>query len=158
MKIERKYLAHYIDASFGGETTNYIRLGKYLEEYQEELNPDVEVNKNILGEQSVQHNGYEVQSDVDPYYAEEGDPLFERLSEIANERLTGDDCKTTKIDVLLSSSGTVEWAYREDVYIVPNSVGGDTSGVQIPFTIYNAGNRTSGTFDLTTKTFTPKSA
>lgn len=158
MKIERKYLAHYIDASFGGETTNYIRLGKYLEEYQEELNPDVEVNKNILGEQSVQHNGYEVQSDVDPYYAEEGDPLFERLSEIANERLTGDDCKTTKIDVLLSSSGKVEWAYREDVYIVPNSVGGDTSGVQIPFTIYNAGNRTSGTFDLTTKTFTPKSA
>lgn len=158
MKIERKYLAHYIDASFGGETTNYIRLGKYLEEYQEELNPDVEINKNILGEQSVQHNGYEVQSDVDPYYAEEGDPLFERLSEIANERLTGDDCKTTKIDVLLSSSGTVEWAYREDVYIVPNSVGGDTSGVQIPFTIYNAGNRTSGTFDLTTKTFTPKSA
>ena len=156
-KIERKYLAHYLDASFGGETTNYVRLGKFLEEYQEELNPDVEIQKNILGEQSVQHNGYEVQSDVDPYYAEEGDPLFERLSEIANERLTGDDCKTTKIDVLLNSSGEVEWAYREDVYIVPNSVGGDTSGVQIPFTIYNAGNRTSGTFDLTTKKFTPKS-
>ena len=157
-KIERKYLAHYLDASFGGETTDYVRLGKFLEEYQEELNPDVEIQKNILGEQSVQHNGYEVQSDVDPYYAEEGDPLFERLSEIANERLTGDDCKTTKIDVLLNSSGEVEWAYREDVYIVPNSVGGDTSGVQIPFTIYNAGNRTSGTFDLTTKKFTPKSA
>ena len=157
-KIERKYLAHYLDASFGGETADYVRLGKFLEEYQEELNPDVEIQKNILGEQSVQHNGYEVQSDVDPYYAEEGDPLFKRLSEIANERLTGDDCKTTKIDVLLNSSGKVEWAYREDVYIVPNSVGGDTSGVQIPFTIYNAGNRTSGTFDLTTKKFTPKSA
>lgn len=155
-KIERKYLAHYIDASFGGETANYIRLGKFLEEYQEELNPDVEVQKNILGEQSVQHNGYEVQSDVDPYYAEEGDPLFEKLCEIANERKTGDDCKTTKIDVLLNSSGTVEWAYREDVYVVPNSVGGDTSGVQIPFTLYNAGNRTEGTFVPTTKTFTPK--
>lgn len=157
-KIERKYLAHYLDASFGGETATYVRLGKFLEEYQEELNPDVEIQKNILGEQSVQHNGYEVQSDVDPYYAEEGDPLFKRLSKIANERLTGDDCKTTKIDVLLNSSGKVEWAYREDVYIVPNSVGGDTSGVQIPFTIYNAGNRTSGTFDLTTKKFTPTSA
>lgn len=157
-KIERKYLAHYLDASFGGETATYVRLGKFLEEYQEELNPDVEIQKNILGEQSVQHNGYEVQSDVDPYYAEEGDPIFKRLSEIANKRLTGDDCKTTKIDVLLKSSGEVEWAYREDVYIVPNSVGGDTSGVQIPFTIYNAGNRTSGTFDLTTNKFTPTSA
>ena len=44
--------------------------------------------------------------------------------------------------------------YREDVWVVPESVGGDTSGVQIPFTVYNAGNRVKGTFDLTTKTFT----
>ena len=52
-KIERKYLAHYIDASFGGNTANYVRLGKDLEEYNEELNPDVEVKKNIIGEQTV---------------------------------------------------------------------------------------------------------
>lgn len=64
-KIERKYLAHFLDAKFGvktqGEETytpNYTRLGKDLEEYNEELNPDVEVNKNILGEQNVVHNGY----------------------------------------------------------------------------------------------------
>ena len=79
---------------------------------------------------------------------------FERLAKIANERLTGDDCMTTKVDVLLNSDGTVAWAYREDVWVVPESVGGDTSGVQIPFTVYNAGNRVKGTFDLTTKTFT----
>lgn len=154
-KIERKYLAHFIDASFGGTTTNYTRIGKDLEEYAEELNPDVEINKNILGEQSVQHNGYEVQSEVDPYYAYEGDPFFEKLATVANERKTGDDCKTTKVDVLLNADGTVEWAYREDVYLIPNSLGGDTSGVQIPFTIYNAGNRTAGTFDMSAKTFTP---
>lgn len=154
-KIERKYLAHFIDSSFGGETLSYVRLGKDLEEYNEELNPDIEIQKNILGEQNVVHSGYEVQSEVDPYYAYEGDPLFEHLCEIANERLTGDDCKTTKVDVLLSASGTVEWAYREDCYVVPNNVGGDTSGVQVPFTVYNAGNRVSGTFDMSTKTFTP---
>lgn len=160
-KIERKYLPHFLDAKFGvktqGEETytpNYTRLGKDLEEYNEELNPDVEVNKNILGEQNVVHNGYEVQSEVDPFYAYSGDPLFERLAKIANERLTGDDCMTTKVDVLLNSDGTVAWAYREDVWVVPESVGGDTSGVQIPFTVYNAGNRVKGTFDLTTKTFT----
>ena len=156
-KIERKYLAHYIDAGFGG-TVNYIRLGKDLEEFSEELNPDVEVKKNILGEQSVVHNGYEVQSEVDPFYAYSGDPLFEQLALIANERKTGDDCKTTKVDVLVNEDGTVEWAYREDVYVVPNSVGGDTSGVQIPFTVYSAGNRTAGTWDTTTKTFTEKAA
>lgn len=153
-KVERKYLAHYIDASFGGATTNYVRLGKDLEEYNEELNPDIEVKKNILGEQTVAHNGYEVQSEVDPFYADYDDPLFTQLSTIANDRLTGDDCKTTKVDVLLNENGTVVWAYRENVIVVPNSIGGDTSGVQIPFSVYNDGGRTAGSWNTSTRTFT----
>lgn len=157
-KIERKYLAHYIDASFGGSEPKYIRLGKDLEEYAEELNPDVEVQKNILGEQNVVHNGYEVQSEIDPFYAYADDPLFERLAKIANERLTGDDCITTKVDVLVDEDGNQIWAYCEKVWVIPNSVGGDTSGVQIPFTVYNAGERKAGTFDLKTKKFTPTAA
>ena len=152
--VEREYLAHYIDASFGGQTPEYVRLGSDLEEYNEELNPDIEVKKNILGEQTVSHNGYEVQSEVEPFYADYDDPLFEQLSKIANERLTGTDCQTTKVDVLLTEDGTVLWAYREDVWVVPNSVGGDTSGVQIPFSVYNAGNRVKGTWNVATKTFT----
>ena len=154
-KVERKYLAHYIDSSFGtGEKATYVRLGADLEEYNEELNPDVEVKKNIIGEQRVSHNGYEVQSEVDPFYADYDDPLFEQLSKIANERLTGDDCVTTKVDVLLSADGNVEWAYREKVVVVPNTIGGDTSGVQSPFTVYNAGDRVKGNWDVKTKTFT----
>lgn len=156
--IERKYLAHYLDAAFGADAVLYVRLGSDLEEFNEELSPDVEVKKNILGEQNVSHNGYEVQSEVEPYYADYDDPLFEKLSEIALERKTGKACRTTKVDVLLKEDGAVVWAYREDVVVVPNSMGGDTSGVQIPFTIYNAGNRVKGTFDLKTKTFTPKDA
>lgn len=157
-KIERKYLAHFIDASFNGANTNYVRLGKDLEEYQEELNPDVENKKNILGENNVIHNGYEVQSEVDPYYAEEGDPLWDKLQSIANNRSTGTACMTTRVDLLMNAAGTVEWAYREDVYIVPNSLGGDTSGVQIPFTVYNTGNRVAGTFNLNTRRFTAAGA
>ena len=83
----------------------------------------------------------------------------EQLALVANTRATGSDCMTTKVDVLYNVDGTVEWAYREDCYVIPNSVGGDTSGVQIPFTVYNAGNRTAGTWakDSTTGayTFTP---
>ena len=95
-----------------------------------------------------------MQSEVEPFYADYDDPLFEQLSKIANERLTGTDCQTTKVDVLLNEDGTVLWAYREDVWVVPNSVGGDTSGVQIPFSVYNAGNRVKGTWNVATKTFT----
>ena len=154
-KIERKYLAHFIDASFGGETINYVRLGKDLEEYSESLNPEVEVNKNILGEQNVRHSGYEAQSEVSPFYAYSDDPIFTQLCTIANDRLTGDDCKTTKVDVLFNEDGTVAWAYREDCYVIPSAIGGDTSGVQIPFSVYNAGNRVSGGWDTDTKKFTP---
>lgn len=161
--IERKYLAHYVDAAFDTTyaETDYVRLGKNLEEYSEELNPDVEVTHNILGEQSVQHSGYEVQADVDPFYYETyDDTLSEKIMELANTRATGDKCKTSMVDVLLKPGATEEaaptvvWAYREDVYLIPNSVGGDTTGVQTPFTLYKAGNRVKGTFSLSTKKFT----
>ena len=168
-KAERKYLAHYIDANPLGDpatavtdTTNYIRIGKDLEEYNENLNPYATSNKNILGENNVTHNGYDVSSDVDPFYVYLDDSTPEALSgklmDIANNRRTGKGCKTTKVDVLVDSEGTVIWAYREDVYIVPNSVGGDISGVQVPFTIYNDGSRVKGSFNLSTKTFTPDSS
>lgn len=156
-KIERKYLAHFIDASFGGDSTNYVRLGKDLEEYAVELNPDVETVKNILGEQSSRINGYEVSSEVDPYYIIEDEALSKQLEKIVNERLTGDECSTSIVDVLLKADGTVVWAYKEDVVIAPNSIGGDTSGVQVPFSINYNGNRQKGTFDLSTKTFTASS-
>lgn len=155
-KYERKYLGHFIDASFGGTTASYTRLGKDLEEYAVELNPDVETKKNILGENSVNVKGYEPQSSVDPYYAYKGDPLWEKLAEIVNTRATGSQLKTTVVDLLLDSAGTVEWAYREDVLVIPQSIGGE-DGVQIPFEIHYCGNRTKGTFDLGTKTFTTSS-
>lgn len=160
--IERKYLAHYLDAKFDATyaNTEYVRLGKDLEEYAEELNPDVEISKNILGEQSVKHSGYEVSSDVDPFYYEDyDDALSNKIMDLANERATGDKCKSTMVDVLLKPSETeggqptVVWAYREDVYVIPNSIGGDTSGIQTPFTVYRAGNRVKGTWNVSTKEF-----
>lgn len=158
--IERKYLAHFIDSAFSSENPTYTRLGKDLEDYALELNPEVESKKNILGENSVMVNGYEVSSSVEPYYCEYDDALSEKLQEIAMDRLTGNKCKTTVVDVLLKpdengGAPTSVWAYREDCVIVPDSIGGDTSGVQIPFTIHRNGNRVKGKFDISSKIFTP---
>lgn len=162
MSAERKYLAHYIDAAFDltYAASENVRLGKDLEEYAIELNPDVETKKNILGENSVNVSGYEVSSSVDPLYYDYDDKLSEKVMEIAMNRITGDGCKTSTIDVLLKpgdtedEAPTVVWAYREDCYVVPQSVGGDTTGIQIPFEIHRAGNRTKGTFNLSAKKFT----
>lgn len=163
MKAERKYLAHYLDAAFDitYKAPNYVRIGKDLEEFGVELNPDVETRKNILGENSVNHNGYEASADADPVYYEYDDALTEKIMEIAMLRKTGDACKTTYVEVLLkpgaddAAAPTVIRAVREDVLLIPTSYGGDTSGVQVPFSVNFTGNRVAGTFDLATKTFTP---
>lgn len=157
MRMERKYLAHYLDANFGEGSKNYVRLGKDLEAYQEELNPQVEVRRNILGEQNVIHNGYQIQSSAEPFYADQEDALFEPIAAIANDRKTGDGCQTTRVEVLVDSEGNQVWAYQEDCWVVPNSVGGDTSGVQLPFTVYNAGNRVPGVWTVGANTFTASS-
>ena len=128
-KMERKWLAHYIDSNFGSSTENYIRLGQDLEEYNIEMNPDSDTKKNILGENSTIVKGYDPSGTVDTYYAYEDDPLFEHLAEIINTRATGGSLKTTVVDVLVDGSGTVVWAYKEDAIIIPQSMGGDTGGV-----------------------------
>lgn len=158
--IPRKYLFHFIDANFNEfdnedgtppSNTKYVRLGKHLEAYTEELSPQVNVTNNILGEQVVIHSAYQVSSSVEPYYAEEDDPLWEKLQHIANNRITGKGCDTTRIDGIMDDEGNVVWAYIERCKIVPTSVGGDINGVQIPFQVHNNGNRHRVSFDLTTK-------
>ena len=155
-KLERKWLAHFIDAAFTNSAPSYIRLGKDLEEYKISLNPDGEDKTNIIGESRYDLKGFKPSSTVDPYYAYEGDPLFPKLKNIVDERATGAATQTTIVDVYMKSDGTVVDAYREDVIVVPTEYGGDTAGVSIAFEIHNAGNRVKGTFDVKTKTFTPE--
>ena len=101
MKIERKYMAHYLNAAFGSGDASYTRLGSDLEEYSPELSANVEKKSNIVGETTVTINGYQKQGEVSPYYAEPGDPLFERLQAIIDGDLVLDDLKTDIVEVKL---------------------------------------------------------
>ena len=166
LKAERKYLAHYVDAAFDltGNATDYVRLGEDLTELNVELNPNIETSANILGDNSVAHSGYEASADASTVYYKYDDKLTEKLMEIAMLRKSGDACRTTYVEVLLKPGETdddpptVTRAVREDVLLIPTSYGGDTSGVQVPFTLNFTGNRVKGGFDLTNKKFTPDSA
>lgn len=153
-KFERQYLLHYIDSSFGG-TAAYVRLGKDLEEYNIEMNADVETKKNIWNETSNTLKGYEPSSEVETYYARKGDALYTQLSSIVNNRSTGSEIETNVVDILIESDGTQVFAYKEDAIVIPKSIGGDGGGVNIPFEIKYNGNRVAGTWDNSTKTFTP---
>ena len=149
-KIERKYLAHFLEV---GE--NYVRLGQDLEEYSPELSAQVEKTKNILGELAVNITGYEKTGSVEPYFAQAGDPLFEKLQAIIDGDLVLDSCKAAMVEVKLwDGEGTAFPAVREECYLEVNSYGGDTQGYQIPFTVHYTGVKETGTFDVTGLKFT----
>lgn len=150
-KIERKYLAHYIDSGEGV----YVRLGQELEEFSPELSATVEKTKNILGQTAIAITGYEKSAAVTPYFARVGDPLFDRLQAIIDGDLTLDDLKTTVIEVKLwNGEGDSYPAIREEAYIEVTSYGGDAKGYQIPFTVHYTGVKEQGSFDIKTKAFT----
>lgn len=155
-KIERKYMAHFINGAKSGEAAVYERMGQDLEEFSPEMSAQVETKKNILGESSVLISGYEKTAAVEPFYAQQGSTLFSRLQEIIDGDLTLDDLKADVVDVKLweESESGVYPAVKETVYIEVTSYGGDTTGYQIPFTIHYTGEKVKGTFNVTTKTFT----
>ena len=156
-KIERKYLAHFINTvENGGKPAVYERLGKDLEEFSPELSAQVDTKKNILGETSILISSYEKTASVEPFYAEQGSALFERLQNIIDNGLLLDELKTDVVEVKLweSADGNTYPATREEAYIEVTSYGGDTTGYQIPFTLHFTGNKVKGNFDVTGKTFT----
>ena len=156
MKIERRYMAHYLNAAFGKGEASYTRLGSDLEEYSPELSANVEKKSNILGQTSVVIDSYQKQGEVTPYYAEAGDPLFEKLQAIIDGDLVLNELKNDMVEVKIwgeNASGGYP-AVREECYIEVVSYGGDTTGYQIPFNVHYTGVKTKGSFDPATKKFT----
>ena len=159
-KIERKYLAHFINTVAAGSEAAYERLGKDLEEYSPEMSAEVETKKNILGETSILISSYEKTGTVEPFYAEKESALFTRLQAIIDGNLVLDDLKTDVVEVKLweAAEAGAYPAIKEEAYIEVTGYGGDTTGYQIPFTLHYTGVKTSGTFNPTTKAFTAAEA
>lgn len=165
VKSDRTCHALYIDVAFSTDysKSKYEILGKDTDNLSIELNPEVEKKKNVIGENTVTFSGYEPEISLDTFYHRVGDAYSTVLAHIAMARLHGEkNCKTSYVEVLYEmaedgeSEPTVIEAYREDCLVVPSSYGGDTSGLQFPFTIEPDGNRVAGTWVRSTATFTAK--
>lgn len=159
-KIQRKFMAHFINSAEPGAEATYERLGKQLEEFTVEMNANVESTQNILGESNTAIDSYQPSASVEPYVAVKEEGMFARLQAIVDERKVLDALNTTVVEVHLweTATGGSYVAYREDAVIEVVSYGGDTSGYQIPYNLHLTGNRVKGTFNLETKTFTEGAA
>lgn len=155
-KIERKYLAHFINTAMTGEAS-YERLGEDLEQFSPRLCAQVETRKNILGQTNVVISGYEKTGTVEPFYAREGSALFERLQDIIDNQLAFEQLKTDVVEVKLwqENDEGVYAAVCQEAYIEVVSYGGDMSGCQIAFKLHYTGATRKGSFDVNTAAFTP---
>ena len=141
-------------ASF--DKTAWDVLGKDNDDLNKELNPDTETSKNVLGEATFKHNGYEPEVNVDPYYADDESPLYEKLLAAAVQEKYGDaDIKGFFVEAVFekAENGVLTGTgYRREAYIVPQSTGGDTAGFGIPFTVNPVGPMTEVTVSYTMST------
>lgn len=159
MKLNRSALIHFINATPSAQTASWFKIGKDVEDMSVELNPEIETQKNILDETSVNHNGYEASFAVDTYFADPEDAIYDLVESIAMQRLQGDACKTQVLETIVEDTeATAHEAYTEDAIIEVTSYGGAQGGVRIPYTVHFCGNRKAGTVAFGTggvPTFTP---
>lgn len=158
-KLTRGRYIVYIDANFGVGSPSWFKIGKSLTSLSVDLNPDVSTERNILDEVTATDNGYTPQTSIDPYHANPDDSIYEKILDIAMNRKTGDDCKTTIMEVVVEDDAAESHsAWTEDILVKPTSTGGDTAGFAIPFDVYFDGNRKQGTVEYSNedyKTGTP---
>lgn len=165
-KLGREALATYIDTGFNavvdkaGEAS-WELLGTDIEEMSVELNSDTETRKNILGQTKTQDNGYEASMDADPFYADPESVLYTKLRDIALNRLKGSACKTLMLEVIIEDPKAANHsAWVREVMIKPQSYGGGTEGLNIPFSVsedgaFIAGTVTAESLKAKTPVFTP---
>lgn len=145
-------------ASF--DKTAWEVLGRDNDSLNKDLNPDTETSKNVLGEATFKHNGYEPAVNVSPYYADEDSALYGKLKAAAVQEKYGDtDIKGYFVETMFDGEDAAKTAgklvgtgYQREAYIVPQSTGGDTAGVGIPFNVYPVGPMTEVTVTYTLAT------
>ena len=155
-KIKRRFMAHFLEVP--GNPDVIVKLGNGIEEMNVELAPNVVKKQDITGVNDSYIDSYDVTQAVEPYFAVVGDPLFDWLQKIVDERLTLDELNTHTIDVKLwedPTSGKYP-ATREKCVVAVKSFGGNTEGYQIPFDINRTGEIEKGMFNISTKVFTPE--
>lgn len=153
-KLERNRYMQFV--SFDG--TAWEVLGRDNDDLSKELNPDTETSKNVLGETTFKHNGYEPEVALDPYYADSTSVLYEDLTAAAiGEKFDDESIKGFFTEVIFSTvnaeAGTMTGTGKKrEAYIVPQSVGGDTAGLGIPFNVNPIGPMTDVTVTYTVAT------
>lgn len=131
--------------SWTGEAGDWEALGKDNDDLSKELNPDTETSKNVLGESTFTHSGYEPEVDLDPYYMDPDRKMYEHLLEVAIEEKYGEADLVGYFAEAFFTTANEEtrtmtgYCFVRQAWFVPQSTGGNTAGYAIPYNIHPIG-------------------
>jgi hypothetical protein len=134
-----------VTVSYTGASSGWEALGKDNDDLSKELNPDTETGKNVLGETTFTHSGYEPEVDLDPYYMDPSRNMYAHLLDIALQEKYGEaDCIGYFAEAFFTAANEetktmTGYCYVRQAWFVPQSTGGDTAGYNIPYNIHPIG-------------------
>lgn len=164
-KIKRKLQATYIDVTPKGESPTYELLGLNVNEATVNYNPQSTTEQDIISDTAATEiTGYQPAMPI-TQHATKNDPAYEFVNDLRRKRAVLADSYTTVILVdLYDEVKEVEElkgykAERQKVSVQIDSYGGAGSDpLSISYTLNFRGDGEDGTFNVTTKEFTPDTA
>lgn len=157
--IARKEFRHFANVGTSSKS-EWELLGEGIEDLSREMNNNVETKTDILGNNSTTVTKGNQVSSFDPFKCRRDSKLFAKLYQIYTDDLELSDVEMEFLEVSIfdkEEDGTYK-AIKQKGAIDLKSVGGDTTGLDMPFDVNYIGEKTKGKFDATTKTFTPDGA
>lgn len=140
-----------------GETPTWVPFGEDNDEITRELNDEIDAKKNVLGKINVDHSGGAETTEIDPVAIRGNDVLSAILYLMFKYKLKGDKATLQCMEVTLGDKqedGSYG-AFTESAVVQLGSWGGDTTKINAPITLNWKGDRVHGTFNTSTKAFTP---
>lgn len=134
-----------IVVTYNPASSGWEALGKDNDDLSKELNPDTETSKNVLGEATFIHSGYEVEVSIEPYYIDPSRKMYARIRDNAiGEKYGGTDLIGYFAEAHFETANPktrkmTGYCMVRQAWYVPQSVGGDTSGYAIPVNVYPFG-------------------
>lgn len=159
MKARRSTYLLFMNVSESTTSKEWEVIGKDIEELSRELNNEVNSFTNILGETETDITKGKQVTTCDPIKFRDDSKVSKKLYNIYKNDLELSEVEEEFLEVNTSMAVTGKdgefEAFMQVGAIDLKSWGGDTTGVNSPFDINWKGSKTYGTFNPTTKTFTP---
>jgi hypothetical protein len=153
--IDRKKFLQAV--KFPSAAGTYTAIGLKNSTITTNMTPQIDEGEDVLGNVWNDVTGYRPTLSYG-YRADSGTPLYTALKTAFEQRFTLDElaAKIVEVDLSTSAADTAKPANEYDAKIIPQSYGGDTTAMYYTFDIaYVSSVPVAGTFDMTTKTFTP---